>query len=76
MKKKNSDSKEVASQQKHEMKYICSAWKTVDKQHLAMADLKRIMKELGSNGKMCRSRRKIYAELRSIGYHYCRPKKK
>lgn len=63
----NTDAKEVASLQSHELKYICRIFS--DKfGKLPMGVLKNIMRNLGEKGKMCRSRRKIYIGLKALGY--------
>lgn len=45
-----------------EVKYIATRYK------IPVAEVRAVMKALGSNGKMCRSRFMIYAELRKRGY--------
>lgn len=56
------DPKEVASKQAHEIAYICKRFK------VKKYDLLEVMKALGKSGKYCRSRGKIYARLKELGY--------
>lgn len=58
------DQKLVAfSQSDHEeVKYIAKHYK------IPIAVVRKVMAELGKNGKPCRSRAKIYAALRLLGY--------
>lgn len=68
-KKHNTDAKEVASRTKNkrELKYICSIFEMAGAK-LTEGVLTAVMKNLGSGGKLCRSRRKIYIGLKAMGY--------
>jgi hypothetical protein len=75
----NTDAKEVASKQQHEIKYICSVFTTTNAVnsklvHLSSKDLRNVMRNLGTKAHPCRSRRKIYIALKGMGYTYT-PKK-
>jgi hypothetical protein len=75
----NTDAKQVASKQQHELKYICSVFTTKNAVnsalvHLSPKDLKNVMSNLGTKAQPCRSRRKIYIALKGMGYTYT-PKK-
>lgn len=64
---RNTDAKQVASLQPHELKYICSIFSN-STEKLNKDVLKNVMKNLGTNGKLCHSRRKIYIGLKAMGY--------
>ena len=59
---KKMDPKLVAEKQQHEVAYISKKFKITSK------NLKAIMLQIGKNGKPCRSRKVIYAKLRSLGF--------
>ena len=52
------DSKLAASKQKYEIDYIAKKFSITSK------EVKAIMKKLGKNGKLCRSRKMIYQAIR------------
>ena len=52
------DNKLAASKQKYEIDYIAKKFSITYK------EVKCIMKNLGKNGKLCRSRKMIYKEIR------------
>lgn len=63
-KREKMDSYEVAAKQSHEseVKYIAHRY------HIPIKEVRKAMLAVGKNGKPCRSRWKIYAELRAMGY--------
>ena len=52
------DNKLAASKQKYEIDYIAKKFQITSK------EVKAIMKKLGKDGKLCRSRKIIYKEIR------------
>lgn len=72
MKKINMDRKLVAAKQsdEEEIKYIAKTYR------VPIKNVRAVMKEQGKNGKLCRSRAKIYNALRQIGYEMIAVKSK
>jgi len=72
----NNDAKEVASKQPQEINSICRVFVDQFGIHIRKELVLKIMKHLGKNGKLCRSRRLIYVGIRAHGYIYKARKKK
>ena len=66
---KKNDKKLVASKQNHEMQYICKSWKDANGKSLPVKVLKDVVSKIG------KSRRRIYAVLRYLGYNFVGVKK-
>lgn len=67
---KKKDTKLIASKQKYEMDYICKVWYDTNGKRLPVHILRDVVSKIG------RSRRRVYAVLRYLGYHYDPRKKK
>lgn len=69
----------ISWEQKYEVKYICERFRDKNGVSVTVGLLKNIAKNLGINGRLSRSRKRVYIGLAAHGFKYSpihSPKKK